>query len=339
VGIRNWNSAPSWIYRNTTRNPRLDRWTHHQLANAHVRTFGLCFPDVDGDGDLDIASGPFVYLNPGSPMTNAWVQIPLPGGVHAFATLDVDSDRFADLVAQKDNPGARRIDLFWVEAANTNGTAWAPPLLVGEVPRSDHPEGFQGYRAVQLVAGGRPEVAVSTMQGVYYFTVPDANLVRGRWLRTFIAPNDSDEGIGVADIDGDGHLDISFTGGASKDVKWARNPGDGSSNGRVFIVGSFPEADWPDRCEAADLNGDGRVDIVVTEENRGEAPDALACWWEQPAGGPTNTHWVRHLIATQYTMNNLDLADVDHDSGRTTAEPVLDLAGSFRSGTAITSSC
>ena len=43
----------------------------------------------------------------------------------------------------------------------------------------------------------------------------------------------------------------------------------------------FPEADWPDRCEAADLNGDGRVDIVVTEENRGIAADALACWWKR----------------------------------------------------------
>ena len=82
---------------------------------------------------------------------------------------------------------------------------------------------------------------------------------------------------------------------------------------RVFIVGSFPEADWPDRCEAADLNGDGRVDIVVTEENSGPAPDALACWWDQPARGPTNTNWVRHLITTQSTMNNLDLADVDRD--------------------------
>ena len=37
----------------------------------------------------------------------------------------------------------------------------------------------------------------------------------------------------------------------------------------MFTIGSLLEADWPDRCEAADLNGDGRVDIIVTEENRG----------------------------------------------------------------------
>jgi hypothetical protein len=55
------------------------------------------------------------------------------------------------------------------------------------------------------------------------------------------------------------------------------------------------------------------VDIIVTEENSGKAADALACWWEQPAGGATNANWTRHTIATQYTMNSLEVADVDRD--------------------------
>jgi hypothetical protein len=314
VGIRNWNSAPTYIYRNNVRGgASLDSWFYHQVSSAHVRTFGLCFPDVDRDGDLDIASGPFVYLNPGGLLTNQWTQVRLPSGVHAFATLEVDGDRFADLLAQKDNAAANRVDLFWFEATNPNGTAWATPVLVGNVPRSEHVEGFQGHRVAQLIAGGRPEIAVSTMQGVYYFAVPETNPAAGNWPRTLVATNDSDENVGVADIDRDGHLDISFTSGASKQVKWARNPGNGSANWSVFAIGSFPEADWPDRCEAADINGDGRVDIMVTEENSGKAPDALACWWEQPASGATNTNWLRHTIATQYTMNNLDLADLDKD--------------------------
>jgi hypothetical protein len=314
VGIRNWNSAPTCIYRNNAGGgPSLDFWFYHQVSAAHVRTFGLCFPDVDGDGDLDIASGPFVYLNPGPPMTNTWTQIPLPNGVHAFATLDLDGDNLADLVAQKGNSSANRIDLYWVEAANATGTVWSAPILVGNVPRSDHLEGFQGYRVAQIVADGQPEIAVSTMQGIHYFALPAANPNAGNWPRTFVAANDSDEGIGVADMDGDGDQDISFTSGGSKQVKWARNPGDGSGNWSVFTIGSFPEADWPDRCDAADLNGDGRVDIVATEENSGGIADALACWWEQPMTGATNTNWPRRTIATQYTLNNLDVADLDRD--------------------------
>jgi len=127
VGIRNWNAAPTWIYRNNVRSLGLDRWTYHQVSAAHVRTFGLCFPDVDRDGRLDIASGPFVYLNPGTSLTDAWTQVALPSGIHAFATLHVDGDEFADLIAQKDNADAGRIDLFWIEAANASGTSWAAP--------------------------------------------------------------------------------------------------------------------------------------------------------------------------------------------------------------------
>ena len=82
-------------------------------------------------------------------------------------------------------------------------------------------------------------LAVSTMRGVYCFSVPAADADAGSWPRTFVAPNDSDEGIGVADVDGDGHRDITFTGGKDKTVKWAKNPGDGSDNWRVFTIGSF----------------------------------------------------------------------------------------------------
>ena len=66
VGIHNWDSGPTWIYRNQTAGlPSLDFWFYEEVSSAHALTFGLCFPDVNGDGNKDIASGPFVYLNPG----------------------------------------------------------------------------------------------------------------------------------------------------------------------------------------------------------------------------------------------------------------------------------
>ena len=72
VGIRNWDAAPTYIYRNGVRDgSRLGSWSYYRVSTAHVRTFGLCFPDVDHDGDLDIASGPFLYLNPGPPPSGA----------------------------------------------------------------------------------------------------------------------------------------------------------------------------------------------------------------------------------------------------------------------------
>ena len=190
----------------------------------------------------------------------------------------MDGDDRADLLALQDNAGVNRIDLYWVEATDAGATTWAAPTLFGTVPRSDHAEGFQGYRLAQVVAGGREEIVISTMQGVYYFEIP-ASPGAGSWPRTQICANDSDEGIGIADVDGDADLDITFTSGGSKTVRWARNPGNGSGNWPVFTIGSFPEADWPDRCATADLNGDNRPDIIATEEKSARRPTP------SPAGG------------------------------------------------------
>jgi FG-GAP-like repeat len=181
------------------------------------------------------------------------------------------------------------------------------------VPRGTEPEGFQGYAVAQLRPGGRPETIVNSAQGLYYFSVPESHPEAGNWPRTLIAANNSEEGIGVADIDGDGYLDVCFTHANPHEVRWARNPGENRDDWKVFTVGTFPEAVWPDRCAAADLNGDGRTDIIVSEENSGKGPDALLCWWEQPASGAESSQWTRHTIGRQYTMNSLDVGDVDRD--------------------------
>ncbi len=313
VGIVNWDGAPSYIYRsNAGGPPSLDFWQYLEIADQHLQTFGLAAYDVDGDGDLDLPSGPYVYRNPGGSMTGAWTRTSFNGAGHVFLATNVDGDDRADLLTQLENAGANRIDLYWVEATDTAASAWAAPILIGNVPPSDHTLGFQGSKLAQIEEGGSPEVVVSSYEGVYYFRIP-ADPSAGSWPRVLVAANDSDEGIGIADMDGDGDLDIGFASGNSKNVMWAQNPGDGSPNWSVFTIGTFPEAYWIDRCEAVDLNGDGRADLIATEENQSGSPDALAVWWEQPATSPTNGGWTRRTITTRYTLNSMDIADVDKD--------------------------
>lgn len=68
----------------------------------------------------------------------------------------------------------------------------------------------------------------------------------------------------------------------------------------------------PDRFAIADINGDGRNDIVVTEEMGPAVPEANTYWFEQPAN-PTAPEWPRHTVATQFTTNAMDVADIDRD--------------------------
>jgi hypothetical protein len=284
-----------------------ERWTYKQVSESHQQTFGLAFGDVDGDGETDIVSGRYWYRNPGGDMLGEWEQHELPEGMHANLVLDVDGDELVDVIAQKDE---WEIALYWLEPQNLSAGQWQV-VKIGTVEQASHTLGAQGYRVGQVEAGGKEEVLTTSGNGVYYFKVPASNEAGGNWERVHVSSNPSDEGLAVGDIDRDGALDIAATTGDSLRVEWYRNPGDGTENWTANVVANIPDTVYPDRVEVADLNGDGRLDIVTTEEN-GQDSGAESYWWEAPAD-PSSPNWTGHQIVTQATTNSLDVADMDGD--------------------------
>ncbi|MBI5850309.1 MAG: VCBS repeat-containing protein [Planctomycetes bacterium] len=283
------------------------QFTYHQVSANHRQVFGLAMADVDGDGDLDIVSGASIFKNPGGDMTGTWTRIALPVG-DAMIVTDVDGDAFADVIAN------RTPDIARLEAVDAAGTQWARRAIVGQVPANSgfHATG-QGYATAQIRPGGRPEIAFSGNDSrVYYFEIPATNPQAGNWPRVEITAQASEDGIAFCDVDRDGLPDLLAADmyGPIDNVAWFRNPGTGAGSWPIFRIGRT--GGWVDRIAGADLNGDGRNDVVVTEENIGSVPDANVYWYEQPAN-PTSTNWTRHLLVRQYTTNSLDLADMDQD--------------------------
>ncbi len=317
LGLRNYDHGPLEMWINQTRTDKdlsLAGWRYIQVDDSRARWgdwaeprwsryFGLAMGDLTGDGCGDIVSGRYFYRNPGGDMAGKWDRVDFGLNVDAMIIMDVDGDNLGDVIGQACP------DVYWLEAGDARGGKWTA-YKVGEQPPTDHGTG-QGYLTAQIIPGGKPEILLEGGDGISFFEIPD-NPQESDWPRTLIAADAY--GMGAGDIDRDGLVDVAgFEVRSRRDrpVTWWKNPGGGTGAWEKINIG-VTDAPFPDRIMVAEINGDSRLDIIVTEETQELNPRWKTYWYEQPAD-PTGDRWTRHTVAVQYTTNAMDIADMDSD--------------------------
>ncbi len=296
----------------------LDQWSYISLDTSRemmkpvdgpdwLRSFGIDAHDINRDGYMDIVCGKYFYLSPGEDLSGQWKRSDFGFEYDGYRFVDVDGDQFADIIAE-DLP-----NVIWLEADDLNGSSWSA-RLIGQIPRTDHKNG-QGSGIADLVPEGKEEVVLAANGGIFCALIPDQPGT-GLWDFKLIAISNSDEGIGIGDVDGDGDLDLAF--GDSKEageeaelLYWAENPGTINQLWTKHLVSD--EVETVDRVEIADLNGDGRLDIAVSEERYPGKEPTSSIRVFLAGNDPVSGSWEHRVVVTQWSMNNLDAADMDND--------------------------
>lgn len=274
------------------------------------RTEGCCVIDVNGDGNLDVVSGPNWYehvgpqkrrrdIVPGSKEYQPpdWKRHPLREVGKLGNEFQKDFGEFA-----MDVNGDGRVDILtgawgdeqlaWYENPGAVGKEWRKHDIVLM-------KGGESFLPADVDGDGDLDIIPSL-----YSNTPVSWLEKkgSEFIKHTVGQAQDRHGVGFGDVDGDGRGDIVTSHGwygAPQDLKtgkWEWLP-----EYDVGGEGSIPMI-------VMDVNGDGRSDIIV-----GRGHDYGLAWFEQRATASGRT-WVRHAIDdTSSQFHTMAIADVDAD--------------------------
>jgi hypothetical protein len=225
------------------------------LGNAS--TYGMELGDVDGDGDLDMATGNWgvgnrIYLNNGSGTFTDSAQ-----SLGSSATLgvffgDIDDDGDLDLVGSNSTLGHRVYTNngsgVFTDTGQSLSYANGRDLVLAD---------FDGDGDLDMVSAdasdGGPQLWLNNGSGVY----TDSNLDFGFVVDTW--------GVATADLDGDQDLDLVFANSSSNGnyVFFNNGAGDFTNSGQSLSSNDSYGVDL------GDVDGDGDIDLVIANNGQG----------------------------------------------------------------------
>jgi hypothetical protein len=247
-----------------------------QVLTERYLADGVVAGDVDGDGKVDVVSGPYWYAGPDFKTAHA---------IYPAETFDLAASPTNSMFSYLlDVDGDGRLDVLRLGRVHLHEAAWFrnPGSKDGVWTRHTAFERVYGESPpfVDVDGDGKPEI-VCHWEKRWGLLRPAAS---GPWtFRPVTAPGDFHHfyhGTGVGDVDGDGKADLVLNEGwwSQKDGEWTPHPFKFGDRGgaQIFVT---------------DVNGDGLGDVVTALDAHGWG----LAWWEQVREGGAIT-FRKHLL-------------------------------------------
>ena len=217
-------------------------------------------------------------------------------GAYSVYAVDIDSDGDLDLIG-----AARSINaVTWWENTAGDGSFWLVHAIDNNFVYS-----IEVY-AADLDGDGDPDVLGAAMTGDDITWWENTAGDGSAWSEHLVdGAFNGARSVHAADVDKDGDLDILGAARYDDDVAWWENlNGDGSSWDKHVLDENF---DGADSIYAADVDGDGDLDVLGAGENE------PFTWWENLNGDGSD--WTAHAVVgiDDRQPGGIFAADVDSD--------------------------
>lgn len=227
--------------------------------------------DFDGDGYLDLAtantnltafnsSNISILLGNGDGTFNTASNHPIPQvGLLATALADLNDDGKPDLAAGSLAPGNDDVSVF---LGNGDGTFDTPAFTytIGQTTRALALGDFNedGFTDLALVKSGQTKVFIRFGTG----TGSSGEPIFANTETTFDVGSEP-RSVTVADINGDGDLDLIVANSGSDNISLLLGNGAGGFDAAI----NYSVGDGSRSVAVGDVNGDNKLDFVVANEN------------------------------------------------------------------------